>query len=96
MFIIEYLLDHRAGERLFANLNLHVGAEGGVGGVDECHADALVGRQRVVARRHLADGLAVHIKYGVAVTGYGLVVQFDPSGMIEYDSQVRSRGTCLC
>ena len=38
----------------------------------------------MVARRHLADGLAVHIKYGVAVTGYGLVVQFDAHQFAAY------------
>ena len=76
VFVVETLSADGAWESLLANLNLHLGVESRTAAVDESHADALIGGDGVIARRHLANDLSV-FQYAVSMTGNGLVVQLD-------------------
>ena len=76
MLVVETLLADNAGEGLFAYLDVYLSAKGSTGGIDEGHADTLVGRDGMIARSDLANRLAV-LQHGIAMTGNGLVLQLD-------------------
>ena len=75
--VVELLFHDLAREDLLADLDLHLGVEIGIGGIDEGHTDTLVGGESVIARGYFANRFTSHIQDGITVTGDGLVEEFD-------------------
>ena len=82
MFVVELFLDDFARECLFADLYLQRGVELGVLCLDEGHADALVHAEAMIAGRHFAHLLALHVEDSIAVAGDCLICEFDADELL--------------
>ena len=82
MFIVKFLLNHFAFEHFLADLDRERGVELGVLALDEGHADALIYAEAMIAGRHFAHLLALHVEDGIAVTGDRFVCEFDADELL--------------
>ena len=76
VFLVELLLYYNSGEGLLAYLHFQWCSQLVVWHLNESHAEALVGRDGVVAGGHLAYHLAV-LHNGIAMARNGLSFEFD-------------------